>query len=41
MKKQAERMADTFGIDTVEKLLNKVEAGPGTGDTCVVCGQVT
>ena len=40
MKKQAERMADTFGMETVEQLLNKVEARAGTGDNCIVCGQV-
>jgi len=38
MKKQAERMADTFGMETVEQLLQKVETGTGTGDNCVVCG---
>ena len=38
MKKQAERMADTFGMETVEQLLQKVETGTGSGDNCVVCG---
>lgn len=40
MKRQAERMADTFGMDTVEQLLSKVESGAG-GDNCIVCGQVS
>ena len=40
MKRQAERMADTFGMDTVEQLLSKVESGAGA-DNCIVCGQVS
>ena len=36
MRKQAERMADTFGLDTMEQLLAKVERseGGGTGVWC-------
>ena len=38
MRKQAERMADTFGLDTLEQLLAKVERSEGGKDSCVVCG---
>ena len=38
MRKQAERMADTFGLDTMEQLLAKVELREGGGNRCVVCG---
>ena len=34
-------MADTFGMETVEQLLHKVEAKGKSGDTCVVCGKVS
>ena len=40
MKRQAERMADTFGMETVEQLLSKVERESGA-DNCIVCGQVS
>ena len=40
MKRQAMRMADTFGLDTLEQLLEKVEkSGSKSQDSCVVCGQ--
>ena len=38
MRKQAERMADTFGLDTMEQLLAKVERRGGEQEMCVVCG---
>ena len=40
MRRQAERMTDTFGLDTVSALLAKAEtAGTGAGAAqCVVCG---
>ena len=39
MRKQAERITETFGMDTVEQLLAKAEARTGTEDNCVVCGK--
>ena len=38
MRKQAERMVDTFGLDTMEQLLAKVERSEGGRERCVVCG---
>ena len=40
MLRQAERMTDTFGLDTVSALLARAEtAGTGAGAAqCVVCG---
>ena len=39
MRRQAERITETFGMDTVEQLLAKAEAKTGTEDSCVVCGK--
>ena len=39
MRRQAERISETFGMDTVEQLLAKAEAKTGTEDNCVVCGK--